>query len=137
MARGAGRKGHVCKRQMMSPRSCVNGLPRRSAILQQGHTKALFVDTMELPGWCIDYDRAATIAGYAQIPVGGPEKCTCDACRNWALTRDAILPNDMRALLERLGVACGKECEVYHVCRLESGLHSYGGWYHFVGCVKY
>jgi len=102
-----------------------------------GETKAAFVDTLELPGWCIDYDRAATITGYAQISVGGPEKCNCDACRNWALTRDAILPREMRALLDRLGVPCGKECEVYHVCRLQSGLHSYGGWYHFVGCVNY
>jgi hypothetical protein len=36
-------------------------------------------------------------------------------------------------LLEHLGVRPDREVEVYHNARLDSGLHSYGGWYHFVG----
>jgi hypothetical protein len=38
-------------------------------------------------------------------------------------------------LLDRLGIPLDREREVYHNCRLDSGLHSYGAWYHFVGSV--
>jgi hypothetical protein len=40
-------------------------------------------------------------------------------------------------LLNRLGIPFDREAEVYHNCRLESGLHSYGAWYHFVGRVLF
>ena len=48
-----------------------------------------------------------------------------------------MFPPEFRGLLERLGVPSDREAEVYHNCRLESGLHSYGGWYHFVGRVLF
>ncbi|MEQ8789872.1 MAG: hypothetical protein RIC55_26495 [Pirellulaceae bacterium] len=40
-------------------------------------------------------------------------------------------------MLGRLGIPLDREAEVYHNCRLESGLHSYGAWYHFVGRVLF
>jgi hypothetical protein len=92
---------------------------------------------LELPGWRIEYDRVATAAAYACAPVNGPEACGCGPCRNWAATRARLLPEAFRALLDRLGIPLDREAEVYHNARLESGLHSYGGWYHFVGRVLF
>src|SRR5262245_32030902 len=93
------------------------------------------MERLELHGWKILYDRAATQAAYAKVPIGGADSCGCDPCRNWVQSRDRLLPPELRALLDQLGIAPDRDAEVYHCARLESGLHSYGGWYHFVGQV--
>jgi hypothetical protein len=91
------------------------------------------VDSLTLPGWLVEFDRETTIAIHAQIPSGGPEICGCDPCRNWVQTRDRLFPEELLALLKKVGVPFDHEVEVYHNCRLPTGLHSYCGWYHFVG----
>ncbi len=88
-------------------------------------------------GWRIEYDRPATAAAYARIPFNGPDRCGCDPCRNWAATRDRLLPGSFRRLLDQLGIPCDREAEVYHNARLGSGRHSYGAWYHFIGRVQF
>jgi hypothetical protein len=93
------------------------------------------MQNLELPGWQILYDREATVAAHAKILTGGAESCGCDPCRNWANSRIRIIPVEFRDLLELLGIPLDREREVYHNCRLESGLHSYAGWYHFIGHV--
>lgn len=93
------------------------------------------MDAIEFHGWRIEYDRPATVAVYNRIPIGGPDTCGCAACRNWAATRRDVLPNNFQSLLDQLGIPLDCEIEVYHNCRLKSGLHSYGAWYHFVGHV--
>src|SRR5262245_24899581 len=93
------------------------------------------METLELPGWRIQYDRAATLSAYAHVPTGGAESCGCDPCCNWAETRARLFPPELQQLLDRLGIPFDREAEVYHNARLESGLHSYEGWYHFVGQV--
>ncbi len=93
------------------------------------------MEHLDLPGWQIEFDRQATANAYTQIDSGGAETCVCDPCRNWAASRDQILSSEFREFLERLGISPDREVEAYHNCRLESGLHSYGGWYHFVGNV--
>jgi hypothetical protein len=95
------------------------------------------MEILELPGWRIEYDPSATAAAYDRAPAAGPETCRCSPCRNWAATRDRLLPEGFRGLLDRLGIPFNREAEVYHNCRLESGLHSYGAWYHFVGRVVF
>jgi hypothetical protein len=95
------------------------------------------MEILELPGWRIEYDRSATAAAYASAPANGPEACGCGPCRNWADTRDRLLPEGFLRLLDRLGIPFDREAEVYHNCRLESGLHSYGAWYHFIGRVLF
>jgi len=93
------------------------------------------MELLELPGWRIEYDRPTTAAAHARTPATGPETCGCDPCRNWAATRIRVLPEEFRSLLDRLGIPLDREAEVYHNCRLDSSLHSYGAWYHFVGRV--
>jgi hypothetical protein len=90
-----------------------------------------------LPGWKIEYNREATASAYAIMPQNGPESCGCGPCRNWAATREQLFSNEFRELLDQFGVRFDCEREVYHNCKLESGLHSYGGWYHLVGRVLY
>ena len=93
------------------------------------------MELLELAGWRIECDRAATTAAHADSPATGPEACGWDPCRNWAESRERLLPEDFLRLLDRLGIPPDREAEVYHNARLESGLHSYGAWYHFVGKV--
>ena len=38
-------------------------------------------------------------------------------------------------MLDRLGIDPRKDAEVYHNARISPGLHSYGGWYHFIGTL--
>jgi hypothetical protein len=95
------------------------------------------MDLLELPGWRIEYNRSATVAAFAGAPATGPETCGCDPCRNWAATRERLLPSEFREMLGRFGIPFDREAEVYHNCRLDSGLHSYGAWYHFVGRVLF
>jgi hypothetical protein len=105
------------------------------SLVLQAPGEAERMELLELPGWRIEYDRSATIAAHVRSPATGPETCGCDPCRNWAATRDRLLPPDFRELLDRLGIPFDREAEVYHNCRLDAGLHSYGGWYHFVGRI--
>src|SRR5262245_57758370 len=93
------------------------------------------MEHLSLQDWEILYDRAATRAAYSRITAGGAERCNCAPCRNWVLSRHELLPVKFKELLDRLGIPIERDAEVYHNARLESGLHSYGGWYHFVGTV--
>jgi len=93
------------------------------------------MELLELPGWRIEFDRPATVAAHARSLCRGPERCGCAPCRNWAKTRDRLLPDDFRHLLQRIGIPLDGEAEVYHNGRLRNGRHSYGLWCHFVGRV--
>lgn len=94
-------------------------------------------EILVLPGWKIEYDREATTAAYGAKPLRGPAACACAACRNWCASRERLLTIDFRNLLADLGILFDHEIEVYHNGRLENGLHSYGGWYHFIGRVLF
>ncbi len=48
----------------------------------------------------------------------------------------ASLPPEVLRLFETLGVSCCREAKVFHNCRLQNGLHSYGAWFHFVGAIE-
>jgi hypothetical protein len=95
------------------------------------------MDTLDLPGWKIQYDRDATIAAYKREQKNGPQTCGCNSCRNWCASRERLLPVELQTLLAQLGIPFDHEIEVYHNGRLENGLHSYGGWYHFIGSVRF
>jgi hypothetical protein len=50
--------------------------------------------------------------------------------------RDRIYPEGVRDLFKELGINPIREAEVYHLGRLEPGLHHYGGFLHFVGSIE-
>jgi hypothetical protein len=95
------------------------------------------LERLELPGWRIAYDARATIATYARISYGDAETCPCDGCWNWVRIRAAVMPPELVALLENLGIPPDREAEVSHFGSPEPGKHFYAGWYHFVGAVEY
>jgi hypothetical protein len=47
-----------------------------------------------------------------------------------------ISPLPAPELLNDWGIDSCKDGEVYHNARLESGLHDYGGWFHFIGKLE-
>ena len=85
--------------------------------------------------WTLEADPDATCAAYSRIPHGSPETCNCDPCHNFAVSRETTYPPAFRRLLVDLGVPCDREAEIYHNGRLETDLHLYGGWFHFVGSI--
>lgn len=86
--------------------------------------------------WRVIVNRALTEAAYAAISEGSPERCGCAPCRNFVLARDWVYPVPARELLARLGIDWHKEAEIYHNGEVRPGVHSYGGWFHFVGSIE-
>lgn len=85
--------------------------------------------------WEFSCDRQATMDAYARAIHGSSEICVCNGCRNFVAARDNVYPRAFKELLESLGIDVWKDGEVYHNARLSSGLHDYGGWFHFVGTL--
>lgn len=85
--------------------------------------------------WELSCDPESTRKAYAAVSIGGPEECGCQPCLNFAAARDQIYRPEVLALLEKLGVPPNREAEIYHMARLKSGRHLYGGWFHFVGSI--
>lgn len=92
-------------------------------------TKINFLD------WIFDCDVEATRQAYESIMAGGAEECGCGGCRNFVEQRQSIFPEEAITLFDRLGINYKRDAEIYHMARMESGLHSYGGWFHFVGNI--
>lgn len=83
--------------------------------------------------WTLDIDADATRTAYSKVDVGSPESCGCSPCLNFAAQRDSTFPVGIRSFMAAAGIPVDREAEIYHIGQLDSGLHSYGGWFHFVG----
>jgi hypothetical protein len=80
-------------------------------------------------------DRQATMDAYARAIHGSSDVCVCNGCRNFVAARAQVYPRAFKELLDSLGIDSRMDGEVYHNARLASGLHDYGGWFHFVGAL--
>jgi hypothetical protein len=85
--------------------------------------------------WKVQADPESTRAACAAIANGAPETCGCEPCKNFAAQRSEAYPPQALDLFNSLGIVSNREAEVYHLARLESGNHLYGGWFHFVGAI--
>jgi hypothetical protein len=85
--------------------------------------------------WELEADPEATREAYANVPKSGPEECSCEPCKNFIAARERVYPAEVLAFFEKLGIPFDREAEVYHMARMESGKHFYGGWFHFVGSI--
>jgi hypothetical protein len=90
---------------------------------------------VQIGRWTIASDAEATRKAYAATLVGSPEECGCTHCLNFAAQRSEAYPLTAIQLFEKLGIAANREAEIYHMARLESGRHFYGGWFHLVGSI--
>ena len=93
------------------------------------------MESIHFGRWQLSCDPESTRKAYAAVRSGGPEECGCEPCLNFVAARDQIYGPDVLALLEKLGVSPNREVEIYHMARLESGRHLYGGWFHLVGSI--
>ena len=94
------------------------------------------MNTIRFKHWTLQCDSGITREAYKQIEHGGSEDCGCNTCKNFVAARRYVYPQDVRVLFEQLGIDINKEAEVYHTCKLDSGLHDYGGWFHFAGSIE-
>jgi|ERR1700722_5080468 hypothetical protein len=85
--------------------------------------------------WEIESDPETTRRSCGAIPKSGPEECGCEPCLNFIAARSQIYSADFLAMLAVLGISVERELEVYHMGRLTSGFHLYGGWFHFAGKI--
>ncbi len=46
-----------------------------------------------------------------------------------------MFPEEVMDLFGQLGINYERDAEIYHTARVESGLHLYGGWFHFIGRI--
>jgi hypothetical protein len=86
--------------------------------------------------WEFNCDRQATADAYAGATRGDSERCSCNGCRNFVAARSQVFPKAFIEFLDSLGIDSRKDGEVYHNAQLPSGLHDYGGWFHFVGTLN-
>lgn len=93
------------------------------------------MSTLRFGRWEISADAESTRKAYASVLLGGPEKCGCEPCLNFAAARNQIYPADVLALFARLGISSSREVEIYYMGRLAPDRHLYGGWFHFVGSI--
>jgi hypothetical protein len=93
------------------------------------------LESVHFGRWRISCDAESTRKAYASVASGGAEECGCQPCLNFAAARAQIYPPHVLALFEKLGISADREVEVYHLARLSSGRHLYGGWFHVVGLI--
>lgn len=83
--------------------------------------------------WTFEVDFTRTSEVYKNVEKGSPEGCGCNDCKNFVAIREIIYPQEFKNLLLDLGIDYKKESEIYHMAKLDNGLHHYGGWFHFKG----
>ena len=93
------------------------------------------METIAVGRWTLEVDREATEAAFSKIPLGSPESCECDYCKNLVAARDRAYPEEARQLFAQLGIHYRKEAETWEWNRVSPKLHSYGDFFHFLGSV--
>jgi hypothetical protein len=93
-------------------------------------------ETVQIGRWVLRPDVARTLAAHAQLTKSGAAECTCTGCANFEAVRQELLAGPLGEILERLGISPPWEVEAYELGRASSGLHHYGGWFHFVGTIE-
>jgi hypothetical protein len=92
-------------------------------------------ETVNIGRWTLEVDRDATQAAFAEIPLGSPETCPCDYCKNLIAARHSAYPAEALEMFAKLGIDSRKEAETWQWNRLDSGLHFYGGFFHLIGRI--
>lgn len=84
--------------------------------------------------WDFEVDFERTKHVYALVESGSPENCSCGDCKNFALNRENIYPQEFKNLLSDLGIDYKKESEIFSIS-LDKNTSQYGGWFHFKGKI--
>ena len=93
------------------------------------------METLVIRRWRLQSDPDSTRNAFANRELGSPETCGCTDCLNFAAARKHAYPSEILSIFDQLGIDSRKESEIWHYCRETTGLHHYGGFFHFVGAV--
>src|SRR5262245_48867664 len=93
-------------------------------------------DLVQIGRWVLRPDVARTKAAHSQLTKSGAAECGCSGCANFDVVRPQLLGGPLGEILQQLGIVPSWEVEVYELGRASSGLHHYGGWFHFVGTIE-
>lgn len=93
------------------------------------------METLRINLWAIEFDYDVTKSAYSKILQSDPERCGCSYCKNFILARQKVYPKEFLNVLTRIGIDSHKEAEVAEFGEIKPGLHSYCGWFHFVGRI--
>ena len=88
---------------------------------------------IKIAQWEIAPEETDTRIVYNNILLG--MGCDCDPCKNFEKLGSDAFPPEMHEVFCLLGIDYTKPAEIYYTHRLDSGLHEYGGWYHFIGVI--
>lgn len=99
-----------------------------------GNTK-MATKTVKYRDWTFEVNYGRTKEVYDRVEIGSPEGCGCNDCKNFVANRENIYPDEVKDLLSEFGIDYKNESEIYHMARLDNGLHHYGGWFHFKGKI--
>jgi hypothetical protein len=90
------------------------------------------MEQIQLGDQIIRYDREQTRKAYAEMRSGTAERCGCPYCRNFAVQRSTVYPENFHLILDQFGIDPEKEGEVYETCP-EGPLIGYEGWFYLAG----
>jgi len=93
-------------------------------------------EAIQIGRWLVRPDVARTRDAHSKLFRSGAAECSCTGCKNFEAVRPQLLAGPLRGILERLGISPPWEVEVYESGRTATGLHDYGGWFHFVGTIE-
>jgi hypothetical protein len=98
------------------------------AIIQSG------MQEIHLGDQIIRYDCERTRTAYAGMKTGSTQSCGCRFCRNFVAQRNLVYAEQIRQVLDRLGIDPEKEGDLFEEGP-EGSLVRYCGWFHLAGEV--
>lgn len=93
-------------------------------------------EMFQIGRWLVRPDVHRTRHAHSQLTRSGAAECTCSGCANFEAVRAQLLDGALGPILDQLGISPPWEVEAYEMGRGPSGLHQYGGWFHFVGTIE-
>lgn len=93
-------------------------------------------EAIQIGRWLVRPDVPRTREAHSKLARSGAAECSCAGCRNFEAVRPRLLEGPLGRILDQLGISPPWEVEVCEGGRSPSGLHHYGGWFHFVGAVE-
>ncbi|MEO8071952.1 MAG: hypothetical protein ABI686_01780 [Acidobacteriota bacterium] len=85
--------------------------------------------------WEFEIDCDLTKKSYEMKLFGSADHCPCRYCKNYLVQRSLIFTEEIKKLLNDLGIEISKEDDVTEYVKLENGLHKYIGEFVFAGKI--
>ena len=94
------------------------------------------IEVIQIGRWVVRPDVGRTREAHSKLAWSGAAECSSTSCQNFDAVRTQLVAGPLGRVLDQLGISPPWEVEVYEMGRSSSGLHHYGGWFHFVGTIE-